>query len=77
MGKGDRGKRPYPGVSVSTKLLFYFLIFMMLLLVVLFVFQQQTIIVLFWLTKANRVKLVLTQQHDIAIKAINGNTSTP
>ena len=58
MGKGDRGKRPYPGVSVSTKLLFYFLIFMMLLLVVLFVFQVMLLNVFYRYTKINEMEHV-------------------
>ena len=58
MSKGDRAGRPYPGVSVSSKLLFYFLVFMMLMLVVLFVFQVMLLNVFYRHTKMTEMKHV-------------------
>ena len=56
MSKGDRVGRPYPGVSVSSKLLFYFLIFMMLMLAVLFVFQVMLLNVFYRHTKTTEME---------------------
>ncbi len=56
MSKGDKLGRPYPGVSVTTKLLFYFLIFMMLMLVVLFVFQVMLLNVFYRHTKMTEME---------------------
>ena len=58
MSKGDREGRPYPGVSVSSKLLFYFLIFMMLMLAVLFVFQVMLLNVFYRHTKMTEMEHV-------------------
>ena len=58
MSKGDRTGRPYPGVSVSSKLLFYFLIFMMLMLAVLFVFQVMLLNVFYRHTKMTEMEHV-------------------
>ena len=70
MSKGDREGRPYPGVSVSTKLLFYFLIFMMLLLSVLFVFQVMLLNVFYRYTKINEMEHVCEM---IEVSLENGN----
>ncbi len=70
MSKGNREGRPYPGVSVSTKLLFYFLIFMMLLLVVLFVFQVMLLNVFYRYTKINEMEHVFEM---IEVSLENGN----
>ena len=70
MSKGDREGRPYPGVSVSAKLLFYFLIFMMLLLVVLFVFQVMLLNVFYRYTKINEMEHVFEM---IEVSLENGN----
>lgn len=56
MSKGDKLGRPYPGVGVTTKLLFYFLIFMTLMLVVLFVFQVMLLNVFYRYTKINEME---------------------
>lgn len=58
MSKGDREGRPYPGVSISSKLLFYFLIFMMLMLAVLFVFQVMLLNVFYRHTKMTEMEHV-------------------
>ncbi len=70
MSKGATQGRPYPGVSVSTKLLFYFLIFMMLLLVVLFVFQVVLLNVFYRYTKTNEMEHVSDM---IEVSLENGN----
>ena len=58
MSKGEKLGRPYPGVSVTTKLLFYFLIFMTLMLVVLFVFQVMLLNVFYRHTKMTEMEHV-------------------
>ena len=70
MSRGDKQGRPYPGVSVSTKLLFYFLIFMMLLLSVLFVFQVMLLNVFYRYTKINEMEHVADM---IEVSLENGN----
>lgn len=58
MSKGDRQKRPYPGVGVTSKLLLYFLVFMMLMLLVVWVFQVMLLNVFYRNTKMNEMERI-------------------
>ena len=58
MRKKETCERPYPGVSVTTKLLFYFLIFMMLMLLVLWVFQVMLLNFFYRNTKMNEMEKI-------------------
>lgn len=56
--KQQKQKNTYPGVGVTTKLLFYFLIFMMLMLLVLWIFQVLLLNLFYRNTKMNEMEQI-------------------
>ena len=58
MSQRVKQERPYPGVGVTTKLLFYFLIFMMLMLLVLWIFQVLLLNLFYRNTKMNEMEQI-------------------
>lgn len=68
MSKDDKQCRPYPGASVTSKLLFYFLIFLIMMLLVVWVFQVMLLNVFYRNTKMNEMERISeTIQDAIAI----------
>ncbi len=76
MSKRDREGRPYPGVGVTTKLLFYFLICMMLMLAVLFVFQVMLLNVFYRHTKMTEMKHI-SEMIEVSLENDNIGLSKP
>ena len=55
MSKVEKQHRPYPGASVTSKLLFYFLIFMIMMLLVVWIFQVMLLNVFYRNTKTKEM----------------------
>ena len=55
MSKVEQQHRPYPGASVTSKLLFYFLIFMIMMLLVVWIFQIMLLNVFYRNTKTKEM----------------------
>ena len=82
MRKKQADKRPYPGTSVTTKLLLYFLIFMALMLLVLWVFQVMLLNVFYRNTKMNEmeeiaesIELVLRHDDELLEQTVNDHAA--
>ena len=58
MSKGENQCRPYPGASVTSKLLFYFLIFLIMMLLVVWVFQVMLLNVFYRNTKMTEMERI-------------------
>ncbi len=58
MSKDDKSERPYPGASVTGKLLFYFLIFLIMMLLVVWVFQVMLLNVFYRNTKMSEMERI-------------------
>lgn len=68
MSKDDKQCRPYPGASVTSKLLFYFLIFLIMMLLVVWVFQVMLLNVFYRNTKMSEMERISeTIQESIAM----------
>ena len=58
MSKVEQQHRPYPGASVTSKLLFYFLIFMIMMLLVVWIFQIMLLNVFYRNTKTKEMEYI-------------------